>query len=165
MGIFRIQGQPKRKWYILVVLLVFVTIVYIWLVEFNKQSPLSPVKGYTDIESYLIQQIPLNTEQVRDLDLVWIETDSLRNLLGQNKQLEQSRMEAEMKLKTHDAQVIKHANTITAYEVLLNKLNREQTNKIGQILEKDQLNKLTEMTGELALYFQGKSIKRKMLGK
>ena len=61
-----------------------------------------------------------------------------------------------MKLKTHDAQVIKHANNITAYEVLLNKLKREQTNKVGQVLSKEQLGKLSGMAWEIALYFHGK---------
>ncbi|HPH83424.1 MAG TPA: hypothetical protein PL185_12660 [Flavobacteriales bacterium] len=156
MGIFRIQGQPKRKWYILVVILVLVGMGFIWLNKFNRESPKSSTGEISDIEKYLIQEIQLNPRQVAELNRVREETDSLRTQLEKNIQVEQTRMEAEMKLKTHDAQVIKHANTITAYEVLLNKLNREQTNKLELFLSKEQLDKLSGMTWELAHYFHPK---------
>jgi hypothetical protein len=156
MGIFRIQGQPKRKWYILVVMIVLVGMGFIWLNKFNRESPKTSSRDFSDIENYLIQEIQLNPKQVAELNRVREETDSLRTQLEKNIQVEQIRMEAEMKLKTHDAQVIKHANNITAYEVLLNKLNREQTNKLGLFLSKEQLDKLSGMTWELAHYFHTK---------
>lgn len=158
MGIFRIQGQPKRKWYILVVMIVLVGIGFIWINKFNGESTELSTKDFSDMEKYLIQEIQLNPKQVAELNRVREETDSLRTQLEKNIQVEEIRMEAEMKLKTHDAQVIKHANTIAAYEVLLNKLNREQTNKLSQLLTKEQLDKLSGMTWELVQYFRTKKV-------